>query len=103
MYNKEALQQIETKLGRKIRDEKLPMKNKDHLEEDESPLLNSEQHKFYQSLLGMLQWTVSIGRLDICYAVSLLSHFCSCPRQGHQERLIKMGISEKIPKQVYQN
>jgi hypothetical protein len=63
MYNKEALQQIETKLGRKIRDEKLPMKNKDHLEEDESPLLNSEQHKFYQSNASMDSINREIGYL----------------------------------------
>jgi hypothetical protein len=60
-YIGEAIKQIEMRTGIKIREEKLPMKPGDHPEEDESSILDNEQHRLYQSVLGMLQWTVSIG------------------------------------------
>jgi hypothetical protein len=84
---KEAIEQIERRTDIKIREEKLPMKPGDHPEEDESPLLDNEQHRLYQSMIGMLQWTVSIGRLDIWYAISSMSRFCVSPREGHIHRV----------------
>jgi hypothetical protein len=44
----------------------------------------------------MLQWTVSIGRIDICYAVSSMSRFCVCPREGCLHRVFR--ISEYLKK-----
>jgi hypothetical protein len=62
-YIKEALEQVERKTNTKIREEKLPMKAGDHPEEDESSILDNDHHRLYQSLIGMLQWIVSIGRV----------------------------------------
>jgi len=31
----------------------------------------------------MGQWLVTLGRLDICYAMSSLGHFLCCPWEGH--------------------
>ena len=31
-------------------------------------------------LIGILQWIVTIGRIDICYAVNSMSRFNQCPR-----------------------
>ena len=39
----------------------------------------------YQSLVGSLQWAVSIGRFDITTAVMTLSSFRAVPRIGHLE------------------
>ena len=97
-YIKETLGQVEKRTGIRTREEKLPMKPGDHPEEDESPLLNNEQHRLYQSMLGMLQWTVSIGRIDICYAVSSMSRFCVSPREGHLHRVFRIfGYLKKYP------
>ena len=38
------------------------------------------------SLIGSLQWAVSIGRLDIVPAVVTLSGYCAAPRLGHLEQ-----------------
>ena len=38
----------------------------------------------YPSLIGSLQWAVSLGRLDIMTAVT---SFCTIPRKGHLERV----------------
>jgi hypothetical protein len=86
-YIGEAIQQIERRTGMKIREEKLTMKPGDHPEEDESEVLDNEQHRLYQSMIGMLQWAVSIGRIDICFAVSSMSRFCTNPREGHLHRV----------------
>jgi uncharacterized protein (DUF2249 family) len=49
-------------------------------------------------MIGMLQWTVSIGRLDICYAVSSMSRFCISPREGHLQRVFRIfGYLKKYP------
>jgi hypothetical protein len=79
-YIKEALEQIERRTGIKVRDEKLPMKPGDHPEEDNSPLLENGKHRLYQSMLGMLQWAVSIGRIDIC--CSILDEQILCESEG---------------------
>jgi hypothetical protein len=74
------------------------MKPGDHPEEDISPLLDNEQHRLYQSMIGMLYWTVSIGHLDICYAVSSMSRFCLSPREGHLRRVFRIfGYLKKYP------
>ena len=41
----------------------------------------------YQSLIGALQWVVSIGRFDIQTSVMTLSSFRSSPRRGHLDRV----------------
>ena len=38
-------------------------------------LLNDEYHAKYQMLIGMLNWIVTLGRLEIDFAVSSLSSF----------------------------
>ena len=40
-----------------------------------------------QSLIGVLQWTISLGRFDIATAVMTMSGFRTAPRVGHLERL----------------
>ncbi len=97
-YIREGISQIEKRLGITIREEKTPMKTGDHPEEDETPVLGNELHREYQSLMGMLQWLVSLCRIDICYAVSSLSRFCACPREGHMSRALRIwGYLKKYP------
>jgi hypothetical protein len=87
-YIKEAIKQIEGRLNIKLREEKTPIKTNYHPEEDDSPVLDNDMHREYQSIMGMLQWVVSLCRIDICFAVSSLSRFCACPRQGHMTRAL---------------
>ena len=64
-----------------------PLDKNDHPELDESPLLDNEGICKYQSLIGTLQWTITLGRLDIATAVMSMSSFRVAPREGHLERL----------------
>lgn len=57
----------------------------DHPELDNSEELGVEDTKIFQSLIGVLQWAVLLGRFDIAIAVMTLSKFQAAPRQGHLE------------------
>eukprot|EP00957_Ditylum_brightwellii_P070971 5393211-Ditylum_brightwellii.AAC.1 len=70
----------------------------DHPEMDTSEILTDSDHQKYQMLIGMLNWIVTLGRIDITFAVSSLSRFAACPRKGHMERAIYVfGYLKKKP------
>ena len=66
---------------------KAPIEKNDHPELDTSELLDEEFIQLYQSLIGALQWVVSIGRFDVQTAVMTLSSFRVAPRKGHLDRI----------------
>ena len=41
----------------------------------------------YPTMVGQLQWLVTLGRFDIDAHVATLSRFRAAPRQGHTDRL----------------
>jgi hypothetical protein len=64
-----------------------PLERNDHPELDDSKELGEEDTTKYQSMIGALQWVISLGRFDVLTAVMTMSRFRSCPRIGHLERL----------------
>jgi len=64
-----------------------PLEKNDHPELDTSPELDEEGIKQYQSLIGTLQWVITLGRLDVATAVMSMSSFRAAPREGHLQRL----------------
>ena len=64
-----------------------PMEPKSHPELDDSPLLPQLGITQYQSLIGALQWAVTLGRFDIFPALVALSSFRVAPREGHMKCL----------------
>jgi hypothetical protein len=74
-----------------------PIEPGDHPELDTSELLDAEGIQTYQSLIGTLQWVVSIGRFDVQTAVMTLSSFRANPRRGHLDRVkCVFGYIEKF-------
>ena len=63
-----------------------PLEKGDHPELDSTELLDQEGVSQYQSIIGSLQWAISLGRFDIATAVMSLSSYRSTPRQGHLDR-----------------
>lgn len=57
---------------------------------DTSPLLRPDQATFYQSQIGVLRWTVELGRVDIITEVSELSSFLAMPREGHLDAVFHL-------------
>jgi hypothetical protein len=72
--------------GEKPKKASSPLEQNDHPEMDDSPFLRQDETQQFQSLIGAMQWAVSIRRLDITTAVMSLSSFHTMPRQGHLER-----------------
>ena len=64
-----------------------PLEKNDHPELDDSPILDDDGIRQYQSLIGELQWAITLGRFDVAVAVMSMSGFRVAPRQGHLERL----------------
>ena len=64
-----------------------PLEKNDHPELDDSALLDDDGIAKYQSLIGVLQWTITLGRFDIATAVMTMSGFRVAPREGHLERV----------------
>ena len=66
-----------------------------HPELDTSPELDHP----YQELIGMLRWSVEIGKVDILTELSMLSSYQASPRQGHLEQIYHIfGYLKKKPK-----
>ena len=56
-----------------------PLEKGDHPELDTSEELDMDGIKKYQSMIGALQWTVSLGRFDVATAVMTMSGFRIAP------------------------
>eukprot|EP00957_Ditylum_brightwellii_P016732 1259368-Ditylum_brightwellii.AAC.2 len=55
---------------------------------DDSTVLGDKDHQNYQMLIGMLNWIVTLGQININYSVSSLACCVACPRQGHKDRAL---------------
>ena len=74
-----------------------PLEKGDHPELDTSEFVDEKGIKTYQSMIGALQWMVTIGRFDILTAVMTMSSFRAAPQVGHLERLRRMyGFLSKM-------
>ena len=89
-YIEKTLDNFERLFGKKPKHYSSPLEKGDHPELDTSPLLDFDDIKIYQSLIGSLQWTIQIGRFDIATAVMTMSRFRAAPRQGHMDRLHRL-------------
>ena len=88
-YLTEAVRRIEEMSGEKLPKKDTSMSDGDHPEEDGSELLDDKGHQRYQMLIGMLNWIVCIGRMDVAFATSSLSRFTACPRKGHMDQVLQ--------------
>ena len=66
---------------------KTPLDKNDHPELDTSEILEGDMAAKYLTMVGQLQWLVTLGRFDIHAEVATMSRFRAAPRQGHMDRL----------------
>ena len=64
-----------------------PLDKNDHPELDDTELLIGESIQHYITMVGQLQWLVTLGRFDIHAQVTTMSRFRSAPKKGHLEKL----------------
>ena len=70
-----------------------------HPEMDNTDLLPEDGITRFKSIMGILQWVVTGGRIDICYSTASLARFCMSPREGHLKNAEKvLGYLKKYPK-----
>ena len=86
-YIEKMITQYATMFGSKPKEYVSPLDKGDHPELDTSEELGPDGIQKYQSMLGSLQWAVSLGRFDIHTATMTMSRFRVAPRKGHLERL----------------
>jgi Reverse transcriptase (RNA-dependent DNA polymerase) len=86
-YILRMLDTFERLFGKQPKQYVAPLEGGDHPELDDSELLEIEDIKVYQSLIGALQWVIQIGRFDITTHVMTLSRFRAAPRHGHLDRV----------------
>jgi hypothetical protein len=86
-YCKKLIQEYERMFGQKPKEYCSPLEKGDHPEVDTSEFIDLEGIKMYQSMIGALQWAVTLRRFDILEAVMTMSGFREMPRQEHLDRL----------------
>ena len=88
-YIEKLVASYERMFGSKPKTSKItsPLVKGDHPEIDDSAFLEEKGIQQYQSLIGQLQWAISLGRFDISVAIMTMSSFRSAPRDGHLDRV----------------
>ena len=94
-YVPSAIKNVEEYVGRpKNSHLKIPSKAETPLmtsyrpELDVSPELMPRDSTYYQSLIGILQWIVELGRINICLEVLMMSSHLAMPRKGHLDQVL---------------
>jgi hypothetical protein len=86
-YVKRMLKNYEQMSAEPPKEYVTPLDKDDHPELDVTPELDLDGIKKFQSLIGAVQWAVSIGRFDIAVHVMTLGRYRAAPHKGHLERL----------------
>ena len=98
-YIKNVIPKYELLFEEVFKPVKTPMAEDYHPEMDESDFLDAEGHAKYRSIIGSLNWIVTLGRFDIHYATSTLARFSMQPREGHLKAAKKvLGYLKKLDK-----
>ena len=85
-YVNKILESYERMFKEKPRKSRPPLEGGDHPELDTSELCDEHQTNQFQTLIGQLQWLISLGRFDIAVHVMSLSRFRAQSRKGHLDR-----------------
>jgi hypothetical protein len=64
-----------------------PLDKNDHPELDNLELVDATHIQIYMTMIGQLQWAITLGRFDILSQVMSMSRFRLAPKQGHFDRV----------------
>ena len=85
-YVNKILESYERMFKEKPRKSRPPLEGGDHPELHTPELCDEHQTNQFQTLIGQLQWLISLGHFDIAVHVMSLSRFRAQPRKGHLDR-----------------
>ena len=86
-YVKRMCENYDNMFGEPVKEYFSPLEKGDQPELDMSPELGPDDIEKFQSLIGAVQWTVTLSRFDVAHACMSLGRFRANPRQGHLDRL----------------
>jgi Reverse transcriptase (RNA-dependent DNA polymerase) len=86
-YIEKMLDAYERMFGEKPHTYSSPLEKNDHPELDDTKELEASEITKYLSMIGALQWSISLGRFDILTPVMSMASFRAAPREGHLLRL----------------
>ena len=66
---------------------KTPLGNDNHPVLDTSEILDGDMAAKDLTMVGQLQWLITLGRFDLHTHIATMSRFRAAPRQGHVDRL----------------
>jgi hypothetical protein len=101
-YIDKLIVSYERMFGSKLKTNKItsPLVKGDHPDIDDSAFLEEEGIQKYQSLIGQLQWAISLGRFIIAVVImTMMSAFRSAPRKGNLDGVKQ--IYGYLPKMRY--
>ena len=84
-YNANVCQRVEELFNIQLKSYETPMALDDHPENDNSGILNHDDHSRYWMLIGCEQWAVTLGRFDVMYATQTMARFSAAPKQEHMK------------------
>jgi hypothetical protein len=97
-YIARGLDTYERMIGTKPKPCNIPLPERMQPELDNTDELDDTGRSVYQSLIGCLQWVVTLGRFDIACVVTTMSRFRAVPRKGHLDLLGNVfGYLRKYP------
>jgi hypothetical protein len=83
----------------KFKKESTPHAKDYHPELDSTELVGPTQITLFKSMIGTLNWIITLGRFDIAYATMALSRYSMAPRQGHLKAVRRIfGYLHMCPK-----
>ena len=78
-----VIPRLEEMMNRQFPKPNSPMVLNYHPELDDSPLASNEMASKYRSMIGSLNWAITLGRFDIQYATGTMARYSMAPRDGH--------------------
>ena len=65
------------------------MATSNYPETDDLGFLNNDEHSKYRMLIGCGQWSITLGRLDVHFAIQTKAMFSAAPKDGHLRRMLQ--------------
>ena len=84
-YVSNVCEKIEKLMGITLKKFEIPQATGDHPETEDTGLQGSDDH----SLTGCYgQWSVTLGRFDVMFAIQTMARFSAAPKDGHLRRIM---------------
>jgi hypothetical protein len=89
VYLQNLINKLEPEIG-VLKNYSVPLDPEYRPELDDSPLLGETESSHFRMLTGSAQWAITLGRMDIQYATTMLARFNMCPREGHLDAMKRL-------------